>query len=178
MKKLVLLLSLAGLGACSSDSAPAESANAADVFTTNDFESGGGWNTDPSYFDKGRAHSGQYAIKVDKDHEFSLTYDVALGKISSHKFKGIHLDAWVFMPSEKGTAHLGIQIMTPDNQQVFGSGLILRDAVKTYGKWVHVTKDFTLPDNITSNQHLRFFVWRADATDEVLVDDVKLSTID
>jgi hypothetical protein len=43
---------------------------------------------------------------------------------------------------------------------------------------VHVTKDFTLPDNITSNQHLRFFVWRADATDEVLVDDVQMSTID
>lgn len=177
MKKAFLLLSLAALGACSSNSAP-EATAAANVVTFNDFEAGGGWSQDPTLFEKGRAHSGQYAIKVDKNHEFSLTFNLPLGQISDHKFKTIHVEAWVFMPSNKSTGNIGVQVMTPTNTQVYGDGLRLPDVVKTYGEWVQVGKDFTLPDTITSTQSLRVFLWRADATDEVLLDDMKVTIKD
>jgi hypothetical protein len=66
--------------------------------------------------------------------------------------------------------------MQPDgNTSVGGGDLKFREAVHEYGKWVKVTKDFVLPDNITALQRLRVFMWRADATEEVLLDDVKLS---
>lgn len=175
MKKIASLLVLSLLGACSSDEGAATATDSANLITFNDFESGGGWVHDPSLIEQGRAHSGQYSIKVDKDHPFSLTYDMPLGKISSHKFKTIRVEAWAFMPSDKATGNIGIQVMTPTNEQVYGDGLRLPDVVKTYNKWVLVSKDFTLPDNINSNQHLKVFLWRADATDDVLLDDVKVS---
>lgn len=174
MRNIFSLLTLVLLGSCSSGNESTPEVDAQTI-TFNDFEGGGGWSQDPSLFEKGRAHSGQYAIKVDKDHEFSLTYNMPLGKISDHKFRTVHVEAWAFMPSEKSTGNLGVQVMTPANEQVYGDGLKLRDVVKDYGKWVAVSKDFTLPDNIIASQSLRVFLWRADATDEVLVDDVKVS---
>lgn len=182
MKQLAGILCLAGLGACSAD-APADSVVDANTITFNTFEGGGGWSNDagrndPTLLAKGRAHSGQYAIKVDQNHEFSLTFDMALGLISRHKFKTVRLDAWAFMPSDKATGILGLQVMEPGtNQQTYGEGIKLKDAVHTYRKWVPVSKEFTLPDNITLAQHLRLSLWRADASDEVLIDDVKLSIV-
>jgi len=183
MKKIAALLGLSLLGACSSDNAtgPAIDAN---TITFNNFEAGGGWSNEPnrnnpSLVAKGKAHSGQYALRVDKDHEFSLTFDMPLGQISTSKFKTVHLEAWVYMASDKATGTIGLQIMKPDGgEAVGGDDLKFRDVVKDYGKWVMVTKDFTLPDNITAAQHLRVFMWRADASEEVLLDDVKLSIKD
>ncbi|HEX8351130.1 MAG TPA: hypothetical protein VF598_14300 [Hymenobacter sp.] len=183
MKETAGLLFMALLGACSADKASGTKVGANTV-TFNDFEAGGGWSNDPGrndpgLLDKGRAHSGQYALKADKDHEFSLTFDMALGRIRTHKFKTLHLEAWAFMPNDKATGVLVLQVMEPStNQQLYGDGLKLRDAVKSYNQWVPISKDFTLPDNITLAQHLRLSLWRADAGEEVLVDDVHLSMID
>ncbi|GAB2795276.1 hypothetical protein HNQ93_002981 [Hymenobacter luteus] len=176
MKKFTVLLSLAVLGACSSDEKASTSASDAKTITFNDFESVAGWNVDPALLDRGRAHSGKYAIKVDKDREFSLTFDMALGQATPTKIKTVHLEAYAFLPSDKATGMLGVQVMDDTNtQQLFGDGIRLGEAVKSYGKWVPVSKDITLPENITAAQHLRLSLWRADASDYVLIDDVKLS---
>lgn len=181
-KRTAGLLSLVLLGACSTNQL--DSSLDANTITFNNFEAGGGWSfdagrNDPLLLDKGRAHSGQYAIKVDQNHEFSLTFDMPLVLIRPKKFKIVHLDAWVFMPSDRATGVLGLQVIAPETgQQVYGDGVKLRDAVKTYKEWVPVSQDFTLPDTVTPLQHLRFSVWRADASDFVLVDDVKLSIKD
>lgn len=174
MKKFTVVLGLALLTACSSNDSASATSDAKTI-TANDFESQPGWNADVNAFDKGRAHSGQYAIKVDKDHEFSLTFDMPLGKATPSKVKTVHLEAWAYLPSSKSTGMLGIQIMGLDGNQVFGDGIRLGDVVKTYGKWTKVEKDIALPDNITALNHIRMSLWRADATDEVLVDDINLS---
>ncbi len=180
MRKLIGAGGLALLAACHAGPA-AEAGIDANTITFNNFEAGGGWSNDairndPNLLEKGRAHSGQYAIKVDKDHEFSLTFDMALGQIQTHKFKTVHLDAWAFLPSDKATGVVGLQVMEHGtNKEVYGDGLKLGEVVKTYNEWVPVSKDFTLPDNITLNQHLRLSLWRANASETVLLDDVKLS---
>ena len=182
MKKIVGLLSLVLLGGCSSNknAGPVIDDN---TITFNDFEGGGGWSNDPgrnnpSLLDKGRAHSGRYAIKADKDHEFSLTFDMPLAAVSPRKFKTLHLDAWVFMPSAQAAGVLGIQVMEADgSKQTYGEGIHFDTAVKEYNKWVAVGRDFVLPDNITPTQHLRLSLWRGNATEEILVDDVKLSIV-
>ncbi|RPD46153.1 hypothetical protein DNI29_14190 [Hymenobacter sediminis] len=176
MKQLILLLGLMALGACSADQKAGSGLSGAKIITANDFESTAGWNVDPGYLDRGRAHSGQYAIKVDQGHEFSLTFDMVLGQATPTKIKVVNLEAWAFLPSERATGMLGIQIMdSGTGQQVFGDGIRLGEVVKSYGEWVHISKDITLPDNITAIQHIRLSLWRADASDYVLVDDVKLS---
>jgi len=183
VKKIVLLLSLSLLGACSTDSSSNSKIDDKTV-TFNDFESGGGWSNDPgrndpTLFEKGQAHSGRYAIKVDKDHEFGLTFAMTLGKMSDGKFKKVRMEAWAFMPTERATGTLGLQLMAPDNsKQVFSDEIKLRDAVKSYGKWVFISKDVTLPTDINAAQQLRLFLWRADASDTVMLDDVKLSILE
>lgn len=180
LKGLIGILGVALLGACSAastDTTPVD----ANTITFNNFEAGGGWSNDairndPTLLKRGLAHSGQYAIKVDKDHEFSLTFDMALGLIRPQKFKTVHLEAWAFLPSNKAAGIVGLQVMEhATNKQVYGDGLKLGEVVKSYNEWVPVSKDFTLPDNITMNQHLRLSLWRASASEEVLLDDVKLS---
>ncbi|WP_375434659.1 hypothetical protein [uncultured Hymenobacter sp.] len=175
MKTYLYLLGLALLGSCSSDN---ESGLKVDenTITANDFESLAGWNNDPAALDRGRAHSGQYAIKVDNNREFSLTFDSPLMLVSQKKFKTIVLEAWAYLPSERSTGILGIQIVDPaTGQQVYGDGIKLGEVVKSYKKWVQVSKEFALPPNINATQHMRLSLWRADATDAVLIDDLKVS---
>lgn len=181
MKIIAGLVGLTLLAACSSSDNSTGPTVDDNTITFNDFESGGGWSNDPyrndpALFKKGEAHSGRYAIKVDKDHEFSLTYDMPLGQVSPRKFKTLHLEAWVFLPSDKATGALGVQVMDHvTNTQVYGDAIQLASVVKSYNKWVAVSKDFDLPDNITSTQHLRLWLGRSGSPEEVLADDMKLS---
>lgn len=183
MKSLATLLGLLLVSACSSGADLPPHLDDS-VVTFNDFESGGGWSSDPAHHNpglvqKGRAHSGRYALRVDANHEYSLTYAMPLGRIREAKFRKLRLEAWVFMPSERATGRLGLQLLSPDySQQVFSDDIQLRDAVKTYGKWVPIRKEVTLPDSVAPGQQLRLFLWRADATDEVLLDDVLLRILD
>ena len=168
---LLLLLS----AACSSDNSSGAAKDK--IITSNDFESTSGWSVDPNLLYRGRAHSGQYAIKVDGEHEFSLTFDMPLAQATPTKIKTVHLQAWALLPNDKATAQLGVQVMKPEDlsQQVFGEGINLNEVVKTYNEWVKVSKDITLPDDITPLQHLRVTLWRAGSNEQVLVDDVELS---
>lgn len=172
------LLSLLSLSACS-DKNSSGAANDK-IITSNDFESAAGWNVDPTLLYRGRAHSGQYAIKVDGEHEFSLTFDMPLAQATPTKIKTVHLEAWALLPSDKATGQLGVQVMKPENlsEQVFGEGIQLQEVVKKYNEWVKVSKDITLPDDITPMQHLRVTLWRAGSSEQVLVDDVELSIKD
>ena len=177
MRNNFLLLTLALMSACSSADESADNVASNKIITTNDFESVAGWGcVDLATLEHGQAHSGHYSLKVDGGHEFSLTFDMALGVATPSKIKTVRLDAWAYLPSDKATGVLGIQIMEPaGNAQTYGEGIRLGEVVKEYGKWVKVSKDFVLPDNITAMQHLRMSLWRAGASDYVLIDDIRLS---
>lgn len=175
MKKFTVLLSLVVLSACSSDDKAAATPDAS-IITENDFESLAGWNTDPTALYRGKAHSGRYALKVDKDHEYSTSFDMALSQVAPTRVKGVHLEAWVLRPSDQSTGVLGLQVMEPEtNVQVYSDGIRLAEVVKTYNKWEKVEADYELPATITPTQHLRLSLWRANSTDLVLVDDVKMT---
>jgi len=177
MKSLFYALTALSLVACSSD---AEKGDAGDYITRNDFESMVGWLPDAGTLTKAHAHSGAYAVVVDPEHEFSLTYNAQLGKVSPHKLKGITLEAWVFLPDNKATGVLGVQITDPDqgNKEVFGDGIKLQEAVKEYNKWVKVSKEITLPANIAYTQNLKVFLWRSGAASPVYMDDISIKGIE
>lgn len=169
------LLSFALLGSCTSDKGTGLQVDE-NTITANDFESLAGWNNDPMALDRGRAHSGQYALKVDNNREFSLTFDSPLMVVSQRKFKTVVMEAWAYLPSERATGILGIQIVDPvTGQQAYGDGIKLGEEVKSYKKWVPITKEFVLPSDMKTTHHIRFSLWRADATDVVLIDDFKVS---
>lgn len=177
MKSLLTALAMLSLAACSSNT---EFGTPGDYITRNDFESMMGWIPDASALTKDHAHSGQYAIQVNPEHEFSLTYTAMLGNVSPHKLRGIKLEAWVFLPDDKTTGVLGVQILDPaqGNKEIFGSGINLPETVKEYGKWVQVSKDIMLPDNIAYTHNLKVFLWRAGTASTVYVDDLSIKAIE
>jgi len=178
MKNFVRFLMLASLfSSCSSDDKLTVGPN---TITANDFESLAGWVGDQATLTKTRAHSGKYALEVNKDHDFSLTYDAVLGQISPRKLKKIHLEAWAFRPNPNSKGVLGIQIVDPaqNNKDVAGDGIYLESDVKEFNKWVKVSKDITLPDNLVYTQHLRLFLWRGAGSEPTYVDDVNLTIAD
>ena len=179
MKKVVLMLGLVGslLAACSkSDSS---SANDANVVTFNDFENFDGWLPPTPSLTRDQAHSGKFSIKVDGNTEFSTGYSNMLGKVSPKRMRKIKLQAWAYMPSDKSTARLGIQITDPaTGQEIFGDGINFADEVKKTKTWVEISKEVTLPENITAAQNLKLFLWRSSATDAAFVDDVSLSIVE
>lgn len=176
MKNFTFLLGLALLAACSSSDDKSAVEPGTTVITQNDFESLAGWNTAPTALFRGKAHSGSYALKVDQEHEFSTTFDMALGFATPTRIKTLHLEAWAMLPGQKSTGVLGIQIVDPEtNAQVHSFGIKLAEVVKARNKWEKVEADYELPATITSAQHLRLSLWRADAAEVVLVDDIKLT---
>ena len=179
MKNFLYILVLTSLVAsCSSDDKlPTAGAN---TITANDFESVAGWGVDPETLTKEHAHSGKYALKVDAGHEYSLTYDVVLGQASPRKLKKVRLTGWAFLPNDKATSVLSLQIIDPDqgNKGVFVDGIDLRESVKDYNKWVKVSKEFTLPEDITYTQHMKIFLWRAGSSEPSYLDDIVVETIE
>ncbi|GGF04581.1 carbohydrate binding domain-containing protein [Hymenobacter cavernae] len=179
MKNFFCFLVLASfISSCSSDDELTAGPN---TITANDFESLAGWvGGDQATLTKTRAHSGKYALEVSNGHDFSLTYDAVLGQISPRKLKKVRLEAWAFRPNPNAKGVLGIQIVDPaqDNKPVAGDGIYLESEVKEFNKWVKVSKDITLPDNLVYTQHLRLFLWRGAGSEPNYVDDVSLTILD
>ncbi|ALW84486.1 hypothetical protein AUC43_04940 [Hymenobacter sedentarius] len=175
---LALFATATAVAACGDDTK--KNTSEGTLVTENDFESTAGWGVDPAALSREQAHSGTYSIFIDPSREFSLTYENALGQLSPQKFKKIRLSAWVYLQSPKGNGSLGIQITDPaqGNKAVSGEGIGLADVVKKYNTWVQVSKDMVLPDNITSANHLKVFLWRGMATQAIYVDDIRISILE
>lgn len=178
MKYLLYAGLLLSLGACSTPGA--DETAAGDYLTRNDFESMIGWLPDATALTKEHAHSGTYATLVNQDKEFSLTYNVKLGDVSPHKLKGLDIEAWVYLPDDKATAQLGMQILDPlqDNKQIFNDGIKLTDQVKEYNVWTKVSKQVVLPDNVSYDQVLKIFLWRGDSASPVYLDDLTVKALE
>jgi hypothetical protein len=168
-----LLATTSTLAACGGESSQKPTGQ---IVTENDFESTAGWGVDPASLSKEKAHSGSYSISVDPAHEFSLTYENALGQLSPQKFKKLHVSAWVYLLSPKGNGVLGIQLMDPaQGKAIGGEGINLGETVKKYNEWVQVSKDMLIPDNVTSTTRLKVFLWRGTASQALFADDISIS---
>jgi len=174
MKKMVGLLGLCLLSACSSKTTSADDI----LITANDFEATAGWNDNLALLTRKYAHSGQYAITVDKEHEFSLTYQIPLDTVSSQKrIKTLHLEAWAYLLSDKSSGDLVLQISDPaqNNKNTLYETIKLGEAVRTYNNWTLVSKDIPVPNEVTAAQQMKIYLWRSSASEPVFVDDLKVS---
>jgi hypothetical protein len=179
MKKFIPLLGLIStiLSACSgSDTATPDDSK---TITRIDFESSEGWMPTTQALTREQAHSGKFSTKVDGSTEFSMGYSNLLGRMSPARLRKIKLQAWVYLVSDKSQARLGIQIVDPvTGKEVFGDGITLTDQVKSYKKWTEVSKEITLPENITATQTMKLFLWRGSASTAAFMDDVQVSIIE
>lgn len=176
MRKLFLLFSLATASLTGCSGSDNISATGANVLTSNDFESLDGWTPPNPSLTRDVAHSGKYSVKIDGNTEFSLGYSAPLGKLSNVRIQKIKIQAWAYMASDKSQARLGVQLT--DNQtgkEIFGDGINYSDQIKKYGTWTEITKEVTLPSDITATQVFKVFLWRAGASDAAYLDDVRIT---
>ncbi|MBD2723439.1 carbohydrate binding domain-containing protein [Hymenobacter armeniacus] len=152
-----------------------------DYVTVNDFEAVRGWGADNTGLVRDHAHSGQYAVFVGPQREYSLTYDLPLGEASVHTLKGVAVEAWVYLPSPQAAASLEVQVRLPgeENKLGYAGRLPLPEQVKETGKWTRVRQEFAFPVGLPADAHLRIFMWRnGSAAETVYLDDLRVKALE
>lgn len=149
------------------------------VIAANDFESLDGWIPATPTLTREVAHSGKYSVTVGGGNEFGLGYSTILGQVASQKPHKLKLEAWAYLTNINSDATLGLQVADPaTGQALFNEGIRLRDQVKKEREWTLVSKEITLPDNITYTNQLKVFPWRGPTADAAYLDDVKVSILE
>lgn len=173
---LVTLGTLAALGlaGCSS----ADTKNDPTLLVNSDFETLAGWLPEglDATLTREKAHSGNYAIKVDATHEYSLGYRALLGRLHNTRIKKIKVSAWAFV-SPGGTASL---ITTVGNPMVPTDKPLLWEALElgkgnTFGKWVEVSKVLTIPETAAATSILGMYLWRTSGDQPIYLDDLRVT---
>ncbi|RSK31161.1 hypothetical protein [Hymenobacter metallilatus] len=167
--------SLLVLSACTS--APETATPDARYFTTNDFESVVGWETEGLSITDEHAHSGRLAVRVNQDREYGHTYDRALSQLSPRAISAIEAEGWVYLSGPGSTGALVVQVVQGSGagfKVLYSQQLNLTDRVKDYGSWQPVQWKAPLTANLPADAHLRFFLWRNNATEPLYLDDIRL----
>ncbi|MGI4735114.1 MAG: hypothetical protein ACRYG7_08045 [Janthinobacterium lividum] len=174
-----LLLALAGaasLTACSSDNPTA--ALGKDVLMHNDFESMVGWIPDPVALTQEKAHSGQYSIKVDQEHEYSLGYNYLLGQLSPTRIRGVRVEAWVYAPDHNPSAQIRVALNNAvGGATIMNDGIEFGAQVKDFGKWVKVSKEISFPPTANYTSQLVIYLWRGGSSSKAFMDDIQLTAL-
>ena len=178
MKKLLHLmgalaaLNLAGCGGST------ESVIDPNVLVDANFDTLAGWIPDAmnGTLTREKAHSGNYALKVDGTHEYSLGYTAPLGNLSGTRIKKIKVSAWAFLVAG-ANASLVVTVgnpATPAEKPLMWEGLPLEKSASP-GKWVEISKVITLPKNILPTYTLGLYLWRTAGTQPVYLDDLRVT---
>lgn len=171
---VLALASGLGLASCSK---PDESAAPTNRITLNNFEAMDGWGEPIPSLTNVQAHSGRYAIKVDKDVEYSMGYTNSLGAASSTKIKKLIVHSWVYADGPGANAVLVVQVTVPEknNRQLFwqATELTTKEPGKTK-EWQEVTQEYTLPDSVDAAHQLKVYMWRRGSDHATYLDDLEI----
>lgn len=174
MRKKILIYLLGCLASCSS---AVDSENK--IVVKNDFDMLDGWGTCANNsITKERAHSGKYSIKVDQNVEFSVGFQKPLLELMPDKPKKLKLTSWVYSPSPDGKAVIEFDVIDLDNRKISDASYKLEEKLRSYKQWVKIKKVITIPDNVQPNHQLRLFLWRANATVPVFMDDITIEWVE
>lgn len=149
------------------------------LLVNNDFETIAGWLPEgPSAtLSREKAHSGHYSIKVDAAHEYSLTYKAALGQLHDTRIKKINISAWTFVPMAGAKASLVVSVgnpTTPNDKPLLWDGLEVGKG-NAFGKWVEISKSFTIPESASPTSVLTLYLWRTSGNQPIYLDDLRVT---
>jgi hypothetical protein len=181
-KLFVALVSSAGLWAagCSRQADLRDDAGNK-IFVINDFESLVGWLGAASHpsLTKERAHSGQYALKVDGAIPYSLSYNSTLGNLSEVRLKKLRLSAWVLVPDAEASALLVTHIgdAPPATKPLLWDSFDVAKATQKRGQWAHVSKVINMPAEADANTAIGLYLWCNKGTKATYIDDIVVSEV-
>ncbi len=167
------LLLLLALAACGGNNSPTDEM----TLSGNDYDHLEGWvpaGTVP-FLTKEKAHSGAYSARINGAVEFAGGFTNLLGKLSSTRLKKITIKAWVLLPSKDAKAKLVVSLdnIAPDKNLKY-EAIDLVPAANKFGSWVAVTKTIEVPTEATYNTQLKVYLWRAESSQPVYLDDLEI----
>lgn len=174
MKRLVFcLFACVVVGGCNKDTVGKE------ILMTTDFETLYGWIPEEQsiLLSQEQAHSGKYSVKVDPQHEYSLTYRTVLGALHDTHVSSLKLSSWVFVPNAEAQASLVVAVSDRGEKpkDLLWEGINLQPEVDgKYGQWVNISKELTLPATINSTHQLSIYLWRTGGDKAIYLDDVTI----
>lgn len=121
---------------------------------------------------EGVAHSGKYASKVDSVNNFSLLYEQKLSNIDKQVPKEINFSAFVYALQANPQVRLVVSV----NDNPYYQGVILDKEMTTVNEWKEIKGNFKLPDDLTSDNVIRAYVYN-NKNGEFLVDDLNLEFV-
>ncbi len=146
------------------------------VWVNQDFESLRGWSNpnNATSLTSEKAHSGKFSIKTGPGIEYSMGFGAKLGDLSSTKPRKLHLEAWVWVPSEKSTSSLVVQVGSGD-KPVMWESIKLAEKAGGFGEWKKLETDIMMKPEITYTDGLSVYMWGPQETAPVYLDDLVIT---
>ena len=174
MKRLFYAALALSLSACggSSETKPEN------VLTSNSFDEFEGWIPADlmPFLTREKSHSSPFSASVNQANEYAGGYSSTLGKLSTTRLTKMKLHAWVWLPNRDAKGAIVVQVSEPTTgkTQFYDAIDLIEASKKTYNKWVEIEKVVSLPPEVTSSSVFKTYLWRAQSTQPVYLDDFQL----
>jgi hypothetical protein len=131
----------------------------------------------PGGFNKGQAHSGQYAVKAFGQNSYSVAVEKTAGEIGIGNLQAVAISAWIYVfPTKKEVK--GSLVFAVSNEvgvNVSWNGLYVYDPEVPRGQWFKVSKYMDLSKvEFKPGYKIQLYFWNTSSAD-ILVDDYFIS---
>ncbi len=107
------------------------------------------------------AHSGNNAIKLDKNTEYSPGITEKMEKISPNGIGNADASVWIYLPDTATTAALVISFES-SGKTIDWYAVPLKDFVRSPNKWMQVVGSRKLPKAATKDDIMKVYIWNQD----------------
>ncbi len=153
--------------------------NPENVIALNDFEGLAGWGFTDAAVSRERAHSGNYAYRIDSNSpEYGISFNQVLGKVTLRKPKKIKVEGWVYMPMGANVT-IVVAIHDTTDKNLLWQGFRPADEIRDFRQWTKISKEIKLPQNLSFDDKLSCYLWRTGPIDgAAFIDDLKVTVIE
>ena len=123
-----------------------------------------------------QVRSGQYALKFASAQEFAGTRVLRLGDKLPYSPRTLRLSAWVYFPDGRiRSSILVMQVLRHGQGEDVWAGFHLDAVVKRYGKWEYAQTTIDLPDGLSPDDELKYYLWHAEGGGTAFyLDDLRI----
>ena len=147
------------------------------LIINNDFESIKGWG-DLSGLVEGTAHSGNYSLITDAEHNYSKTFKVKFKNISGKKLKGAAFTAWCYADAIPVKGNIVMSIKNDSVDNVLYNGTDLENFINEEKQWVKVTGKIDFSAHVSDPKNeFGFYIWNT-GKNKILADDITIRFIE